>query len=75
MFVILVPLVLLFLVFSRGQDVIPWDLLAEIDFFCFKLFFDTQLMEKNWVPFFPAKIRVFVGSILKNLTEKWEIRE
>ena len=27
-------------------------------------------MEKNWVPFFPAKIRVFLGSILKNLTKK-----
>ena len=32
-------------------------------------------MEKNWVPFFPAKIRVFLGSILKNLTEIREIRE
>ena len=27
------------------------------------------------MPFFPAKIRVFLGSILKNLTEKKEIRE
>ena len=32
-------------------------------------------MEKNWVPFFPAKIRVFLGSILKNLTKKREKRE
>ena len=27
------------------------------------------------MPFFPAKIRAFLGSILNNLTERWEIRE
>ena len=27
------------------------------------------------MPFFPAKIRVFLGSILKNMTETREIRE
>ena len=26
------------------------------------------------MPFFPAKIRVFLGSFLKNLTEKREVR-
>ena len=59
---------------SRGQDVISWDLLAEIDFFVLSYSL-TLIMEKNWVPFFPTKIRVFLRSILKNLTEKMEIRE
>ena len=57
---------------SRGQDVIPWDLLAEIDFFCFKLFL---VYGKKFGAIFPAKISVFLGSILKNLTEIREIRE
>ena len=41
---------------------IPWDLLARNGFFCFRLFFGTQLMEKNGCHF-PAKIRAFLGSI------------
>ena len=40
---------------------LPWDLLAEIDFFGLKLFFDQLLVKKKWVPFFPANIRASGG--------------
>ena len=48
---------------SRGQDVIPCDLLAE----SYLLFFDTVSMHKNWVPFLPPK---FSGVCFENITEK-----
>ena len=48
-----------------------WDLLAEIDFFCFKSFFDTLLVQKSWVPFFQPKLGYFWSPFLnKNNTEQ-----
>ena len=46
---------------SRGQDVIPWDLLAEIDFFVLSYPLTLSLWKKNWVPFFLPKLGYFWG--------------
>ena len=51
--------------YSRGQDVIPWDSLAEIDFFVLSYSLTLSLLKKIGCHFFPPKLGYFSGPFKK----------